>query len=157
VNNIKKLLNELPHHMKVEFAVYCVNDIKSLIPKEALPALELTEKWLRAPHLVFKKELNAAAYAAAYAADAADAAADAADAAADAADAAADAAAYAADAAADAADAADAAADAADAAAYATYAASYTTKKEEKLAQYEAHLMKMIDNLTELEKIIYTL
>jgi len=68
MNEIKRLLGILPHWLQVEFAVYCCNDVKELIPEEALPALGLAEKWLKEPHLVSKEELNNATYAATYAA-----------------------------------------------------------------------------------------
>src|SRR5271165_5518871 len=83
MNRIKELLNLLPHHLQVEFAIYCVNDVKELLPKEGLLALELTQKWLKNPLSVSNKELidaaaasaaSAAAYAAASSAPAAHAA-----------------------------------------------------------------------------------
>jgi len=85
---LERLLNRLPHKLIVEFAVYCVNDVKELIPKKALPALELTEKWLKNPLSVSNKELSDATNAA-YATNATYAAANAAHAAANAAHAAA--------------------------------------------------------------------
>src|SRR5271165_1260878 len=71
MNRIKELLNLLPHHLQVEFAIYCVNDVKELLPKEGLLALELTQKWLKNPLSVANKELidAAAASAAASSAD----------------------------------------------------------------------------------------
>ena len=115
--------------------------------KESSTCLELVEKRLATPHLVSKEELNNAANAATSVYD-------------DAASAAAYYAAYAANAIS--VYAAYAAASAASYAAnaisvYAAYAAASTAKRKEKLKQYEAFLIQMIDNLTDLEKTIYNL
>ena len=149
---IETILKNLPHKLQVTFAVYCANDAKHLMPKEGIAALELTDKWLKTPHLVSEKELVAAANAASAAAYAAHAAASAAAHAANV-----PYAAYAAHAAANAANAAYAAHVAAHAAINAAYAAAYANKREEKLKEYKEHLVAMINGLTELEKVIWNL
>ena len=168
MNEIERLLKPLPHNLQVIFAVHCCNDIKYLMDKESSTCLELVEKRLATPHLVSKEELNnaanaatsvyddaasAAAYYAAYAANAISVYA--AYAAASAASYAANATAYAAASAVSAASAASYAANAISV--YAAYAAASTAKRKEKLKQYEAFLIQMIDNLTDLEKTIYNL
>src|SRR4051812_45413508 len=65
------VLDQLDNDSKIEFALYCVNDIKNIwkdIP-EAVKCVELTEKWLD-DKSVTASELHAAynaAYTAAYA------------------------------------------------------------------------------------------
>ena len=67
---IEKLLTKLPINYS-NLRRICVNDVKESMPKKATAALELTDKWLKTPHLVSEKELVAAANAAAAAAHAA--------------------------------------------------------------------------------------
>jgi hypothetical protein len=155
---IENLLKPLPHRMKIIFAVYCCRDVKKLIPEKALPALELTEKWLIDPNSVSSSQLQDAANAAAYAA--ADAAYRFANDAANAAYAAADAAAAAYRAAYYASSAADAAsyyaANAASAASTAYYAAN-TAGRKKKLNEYKNYLISMINDLSELERVLWGL
>ncbi len=162
-DKILHLLNKLPHQIQVSFALYCCNDIKELIIDErSIKALIIVEKWLNNPASVSSQELQDA-YAASASASAATAAATAAASAyaAYAAAATAASAAYAATAYASAAtayaSAATATAYAAYAAAYAAYAAAYSAKKDKKLLQYYNHLITMIQNLTDLQKLIFNI
>jgi type IV secretory pathway VirB6-like protein len=159
---IENLLKPLPHRMKIIFAVYCCNDVKKLIPEKALPALELTEKWLIDPNSVSSSQLQDAANAA----SAASAAYRAAYYASSAADAAAYRAANAASAASAAYRAANAASAAADAAAYyaanaasaaSTAANAYAAGRKKKLNEYKNYLISMINDLSELERVLWGL
>jgi hypothetical protein len=170
-SQINNLLQNLPRRLQVEFAVFCANDVKHLMNQESITVLELTEKWLKDDQSVTRDEFIAALHAAtssvtsaacaatSYVTSAADAAAASADA-----RAAAAAAAHAA--------AADAAAHAAAAHAayfassayhydsysayyYASYSAAGLQNKDYKLKFYHSHLISMIKNLTEVERIMW--
>jgi hypothetical protein len=145
---IENLLKPLPHRMKIIFAVYCCNDVKKLIPEKALPALELTEKWLIDPNSVSSLELQDAANAAAYAAYAAAYySANAANAASAAYRAAYYASYYA----------ANAASAASTAYRFANAAAAYAAGRKNKLNEYKNYLISMINDLSELERVLWGL
>ena len=137
-DNIKSLINSLPHSLKVSFALYCAEDSYQYLDDKTKPSslicIELVKKHLNSPKAVSATELIDAARAASAASGAA----------------------YAAYAASAASGAASIAAYAASNAAYAASAA-YDKTHNEKLLQYENYLKEMIRNLSELERIIYKL
>ncbi len=77
--DLRSILQELPHKVKVEFALYCVKDCYDLTNEETRESsrkcIELVEKWLTDEKLVSKAELRSTANAAWSAAHAASAAA----------------------------------------------------------------------------------
>jgi hypothetical protein len=130
---IKRLLKPLSHRLKVRFACECALDVKHLMPAESAASLEVVESWLKgqASQAEVEAAVDAANYAAYYAAYTTTYAMRAA---------------YAAYSA------------ATTSAAYAAYAAySAANNKEEKMREYHGNLVRMIKNLSELEKIIYNI
>jgi len=147
--NIKRLLQNLPHILQVEFALYCAIDAKSNLKAgskeeaKALICIDLIKKWLKDKNSLSNKELNDAASYASYAYSASNAASSN----------------------------SAAAFYAASYASYASYAVStsYAASsashavsasvaiEDKKYAQYEKELIRIIDSLSDLEKIIYKL
>jgi hypothetical protein len=142
--DIEKLLSPLPKQLQVEFALYCAKDVFHFIKNKdqadtANLCIELTTRWLKGENVIENELLYAASYASASAAYADSAASYAA---ASAAYAHAASAAYAAHA-------------ASYAAASASSAAFYAKNEQQKLYEYYKYLLNMINNLSELERVIY--
>jgi len=174
--DIQNLLNKLPHTIQVTFALHCCNDIKHLITDPiSLKALEVVEKWLHNPASVTTQELydaassasaaSASAANAAYSASPTSASAYAASSASASASASAANAAYSAYSAAYSASASSASGASAYAAAYAysAYSAAYASAASAaysaanasyKLNDYYNDLIKMVQELTKLEKVL---
>ncbi len=139
LNEIEELLKNTPHVYQVIFAIYCAESVVQNLDKEtkapALAAIESAKAWVKSPTEENASAASAAASAAYHVASNA---------------------AYAASNAAYAAHAAYAAYHAASNAAYAASNAAYAAKNKKSKELYEM-LLKIINDMTRLEKILYEL